>query len=140
MPLRKTVVALLLALGIAGCACPLINSNITVKQHMHAVTIPASNIVFAVASEAPKDDAEWENVRVNALALIDSGEWLLESAPTVDSQIWRQSAKDLIDAANAAVRAAEAKDTDNASVAGNTLYEACESCHASYLNTPVSTN
>lgn len=138
MQLRKSLVALLL-LGLASCASPLIASNTTVKQHMQEVIIPASNAVFAVAGEAPKDDAEWENVRVNALALVDSGEWLLAYPPTLESKIWRQSAKDSIDAANAAVKAAEAKDSDNVAVAGNTLYEACESCHASYLNKPVST-
>jgi|APLak6261659701_1056019.scaffolds.fasta_scaffold07913_2 cytochrome c556 len=138
MSLRRIIVALL-ALGIASCAHLFTGSNATVKQHMQEVTIPASNTVFAVAGEAPKDDAEWKIVRASALALAESGQWLLDNAPKADSQIWRKTAKDLADAAKAAALAAEAKDSDNVSVAGNTLYEACESCHASYLNKPVPT-
>jgi len=138
MSLRKTIVALL-ALEIASYGQFLTASNATVKQHMQEITVPASNAVFAVAGEAPKNDAEWKTVRTNALALVESGQWLLDNAPTADSQIWRKATKNLADAAKAAALAAKAKDTDNVSVAGNTLYEACESCHASYLKKPVST-
>lgn len=136
MPFRKTIAAFL-ALGIASCAHLLTGPDATVKQHMQEVTVPASDAVFAVAGETPKDDAGWKNVKTSALALADSGQWLLDNAPTADPQIWRKTAKDLADAAKAAALAAEIKDSDNVSAAGNTLYEACESCHASYLKKPT---
>lgn len=134
-----TIIAIL-PLGLANCACPLIQSGTTVKRHMQEVAVPASNAVFAVAGETPKDDAEWKNVRANALAVVDSGEWLLDYPSTGDSQVWRQAAKNLADAAKAAATAADAKDADNVATAGNRLYEACESCHASYLNKPASSS
>ncbi len=107
---------------------------------MQEITIPASNVVFAVAGTEPKDDNEWKNVRANALVLVDSGEWLLAYPAKANQQPWQEAARNMLDAAKKAALAAEAKQAENVADAGNSLYEACESCHATYLNKPASHN
>ena len=109
----------------------------TVKQVMLGITIPASNAVFAVAGEAPADDAGWQAVEASALAVAESGNLLLMKPRAVDEQDWRQYSYALIDAGTRAAEAARAKDADKASVAGDDMYNACEQCHAKYMPKPA---
>lgn len=135
---RLLTLIAMLPLGLANCAHPLIQSGATVQQHMQQVTVPAANTVFAVAGTEPKDDNEWATVKTHALALEDSGAWLLAYPAQVDQQRWQEAAGNMRDAAKKAAIAADAKDADSVISAGNTLYEACESCHAVYLTQPAS--
>jgi len=105
----------------------------TVKQVMLGITIPASNAVFAVAGEAPKDDAGWQAVEASALAVAESGNLLLMKPRAVDDQEWKQYALALVDAGAKAAEAARAKDADRTSIAGDDLYNTCEQCHAKYM-------
>lgn len=105
----------------------------TVKQVMLGITVPASNAVFAVAGEAPADDAAWQAVEASALAVAESGNLLLMKPRAVDAQEWQQFAIALIDAGARAAEAARAKDVEKTSVAGDDMYNVCEQCHAKYL-------
>jgi hypothetical protein len=108
----------------------------TVKQVMLGITIPASNAVFAVAGEAPKDDAGWQAIEASALAVAESGNLLLMKPRAVDDKEWKQFALALVDAGAKAAEAARAKDADKASTAGDDLYNTCEQCHAKYMPKP----
>ena len=108
----------------------------TVKQVMHAITIPASNAVFAVAGEAPADDAAWQAVEAHALAVAESGNLLLMKPRLIDENEWKQYALALVDAGARAAEAARAKDADKTSLAGDDMYGVCEQCHAKYLPKP----
>ena len=105
----------------------------TVKQVMLGITIPASNAVFAVAGEAPADDAGWQAVEASALAVAESGNLLLMKPRAVDDREWKQYALALVDAGARAAEAARAKDAEKTSVAGDDMYNACEGCHAKYM-------
>src|SRR5688572_27248031 len=76
----------------------------TVKQVMLGITVPASNAVFAVAGEAPADDAGWQAVEASALAVAESGNLLLMKPRTHDDAEWKQHALALVDAG---IKAAE---------------------------------
>lgn len=108
----------------------------TVKQIMLGITIPASNTVFAVAGEAPVDDAGWQAVEASALAVAESGNLLLMKPRAVDDHEWRQYALALVDAGARAADAARAKDAEKTSLAGDDMYNTCEQCHAKYLPKP----
>lgn len=112
-------------------------TNVEVKTHMKDVTVPASNTVFAVANETPKNNEEWRNVNANALALVESGKWLLKTL-FENEPIWKQATEQMMNAAKSVTKAVETKDTEKAIDAGNALYAACEACHAVYLNKSVS--
>jgi hypothetical protein len=108
----------------------------TVKQVMLGITVPASNAVFAVAGEAPANDAAWQAVEASALAVAESGNLLLMKPRAVDDQEWRQYAIALIDAGARAAEAARAKDAEKTGTAGDDMYNVCEQCHAKYMTKP----
>jgi hypothetical protein len=108
----------------------------TVKQVMLGITIPASNAVFAVAGEAPADEAGWQAVEVSALAVAESGNLLLMKPRAVDDQQWKQFALALVDAGSKAAEAARAKNAEQTGVAGDDMYNVCEQCHAQYMKKP----
>jgi hypothetical protein len=108
----------------------------SVKQVMLGITIPASNVVFAVAGEEPKDEVAWQSVEASALAVAESGNLMLMKPRLIDSQEWKQYALALVDVGVRAAEAARARDVDRTSLAGDDMYEVCERCHAKYLPTP----
>jgi hypothetical protein len=108
----------------------------TVKQVMAGITVPASNAVFAVAGEAPADDAGWQSVETSALTVAESANLLLIKPRAIDDQEWRQYSLALIDAGLKAAQAAQAKNADAVSIAGDDMYNVCEQCHAKYKKKP----
>jgi hypothetical protein len=108
----------------------------TVKQVMLGITVPASNAVFAVAGEAPKDDAGWQAVEASALAVAESGNLLLMKPRAIDDPEWKQFALALVDAGAKAAEAARSKDAEKTGIAGDVMYNVCEQCHAKYLPKP----
>jgi hypothetical protein len=108
----------------------------TVKQVMTGITVPASNAVFAVAGEAPADDAGWQAVEASALAVAESGNLLLMRPRAPDDQQWREFALALVDVGVKAAEAARSKDAEKTGIAGDDMYSVCEQCHAKYLPKP----
>jgi len=104
----------------------------TVMQVMEAVIIPSSNAIWNVSAKAPKGDDEWVMVRNNALALAEAGNLLMIEGRAKDQDAWMRAAQALIDAGTTAFHAAEAKDVDAVTAAGDTIYNACEGCHMQY--------
>ena len=108
-----------------------------VRQVMLGITVPASNVVFAVAGEAPKDEAGWEHVEASALAVAESGNLLLMKPRAKDEPEWKQFALALVEAGTKAAAAARTKNAENTGTAGDDLYNTCEQCHAKYLPKPA---
>jgi len=106
-----------------------------IKQLMLSSVVPASNAVFAVANEAPKDTAGWLTVEKNARALAQNGRQLLQMSPP-NGEEWLKQARLLFDAASEAAAATTASDADKVSDAGNAIYETCAACHKIYLLSP----
>jgi hypothetical protein len=104
----------------------------TIMQIMEAVIIPSSNAIWNVPAEAPKSDEDWATVRNNALALAEAGNLLMIGDRAKDQDAWMKASQALIDAGTTAFRAAEAKDLDAITAAGDGIYNACEGCHMQY--------
>lgn len=117
----------------AAPAGPTFEPVATVKQVMQAITVPASNIVFGVAAEAPADDAGWLNVENGALAVAESANLLMMEPRAIDQQTWRQHALEMLEAAKDAAEAARSRDSEKLSEISNMLYETCEGCHRQYM-------
>lgn len=100
---------------------------------MKTMTIPFSNAVFEAASEAPKDDAAWETVRGQAVALAEAGNLLMLGSRAKDRAAWMKFSRAQVDAAETVARAAAAKNADQLSTAADALYETCANCHKDYL-------
>lgn len=108
-----------------------------VRQLMQSTTVPASNVVFAVADQVPADEAGWQQVRTSAQGLVDVGVRLQVGARGERKDDWTRFAQAMVVGADQAAKAAAGHDVDALTAAGNRLYEACEACHRVFLNTPA---
>jgi cytochrome c556 len=105
----------------------------TVGEIMQLMTIPLSNAVFEAGGEPPKDDKSWDEVRGKAIALAESGNLLMIGSRAKDRAAWMKFSRAQVDAAEAAAKAAAAKNGDQLSAASDALYETCAACHKVYL-------
>ncbi len=114
----------------------------SVRQIMSGIVAPASAVVYgAVATtvtakgmeeKVPANDAEWARVADSAAALAESGNLLLMGGRAVDQGDWATISRALIEAADTALKAAEAKSADGVLEAGGAINETCDNCHAKY--------
>ena len=105
----------------------------TSQELMHAIVIPSSDVVFKLAGEQPKSDDDWQKVRFQALALAESGNLLMMPGRGPDSTTWNQMSIAMMDAASAAVKAADSKNIEALDTASNAIYESCDTCHNKYM-------
>jgi cytochrome c556 len=105
----------------------------TPRELMLAIIIPSSKVVFTLAGDVPKDAEQWQEVRLQALALAESANLLMMPGRGPDTGAWNHTAKLLLDAASAAVKAADARNADALDSASNAIYESCDSCHNKYM-------
>src|SRR5580692_9315613 len=110
----------------------------SVKQLMLDLIYPSSNdILLAIYRAGPKDDGpkrdkDWALVRRSAVALAESGNLLMMRGRARDQTDWMKDAKLLVDAGNAAYKAAQAKDADALAALAGALDASCTTCHKQY--------
>lgn len=110
--------------GVKGVATPM--------QIMKTMTIPFSDVVFMAGSEPPKDQKGWTQVQEQAIALAEAGNLLMVGGRSKGAA-WMRMARAQVDAAEAAAKAAAAKNGDRLSSAADALYETCANCHKQYM-------
>ena len=131
----KCGVVLLLCGSIVSAQAPFdpIPPAASVKQLMLDLIHPSSNdILLAIYRGGPKDDAEWAAVRRAALTLAESGNLLMLQGRARDTGDWMKDAKLLVDAGNAAYKAAQAKDGNALAGLAGAVDASCTSCHKQY--------
>jgi len=101
-------------------------------QLMRAFIIPSSDVLFNVGLEPPKDAAGWTAIENHALILAEAGN-LLMMAPRAKDDVWMKESQALVEAGEAALKAAQAKNVDQLSMIADQMLEVCERCHAKYL-------
>lgn len=106
----------------------------TIKQLMTVLVVPSSDVVFNAASDPPKTDQQWTVVWNNALAVAESGNLLMIGPRARDGATWMKMARAQVDAAQAALKAAEAKNVEELATAGDQIYETCAACHERYMD------
>jgi cytochrome c553 len=105
----------------------------SVKQLMLDLIHPSSNdILLAIYRGGPKDDQEWAAVRRAAVTLAESGNLLMMRGRARDQADWMKDAKLLVDAGNAAYKAAQAKDGSALAALAGSLDASCTTCHKQY--------
>ena len=88
----------------------------------------------------PKSNEEWTAARNHAVALAESGNLLMMVPRAKDGDEWMKRSRELIDQAERAIKAADAKNADELFTVGGDIYEACSNCHQKYLETIVNAN
>ena len=131
--LIATVVMVLVATTVTAPQEPP-QAPATIKVIMATMTVPSSEVIFAAVSEPPTADLQWEAVLNSAITLAESGELLMTVGRTRDNAIWIAMSRALVTRARAAQTAAEARNIDALSKAGDDLYQTCKACHASYMD------
>jgi cytochrome c556 len=105
----------------------------SVKQLMLDLIHPSSNdILLTIYRGGPKDDKEWAAMRRAALTLAESGNMLTMQGRSRDRENWMKDAKLLVDAGNAAYKAAQAKDANALAALAGALDASCTTCHKQY--------
>lgn len=142
--IRSSFIAALGAAAAIAAACsmqPSYQPVATIEQIMEASVEPASNAVFDAAAwvngvqvGGPKTEDEWKMVQANALMLVEAGNLLLMGPRMKDQAGWVVRTQAMMDAANEAARAADAKNTEAIFNAGTKIYLACKGCHLQYIN------
>jgi hypothetical protein len=105
----------------------------TVKEVMTTMTIPASDAIFAAASDPPASAEQWADVRKSAVTLAESGRLLTSGALARDKAAWMDMAGALVKEAEATVKVAEARDREALEKASDRVYTTCETCHERYM-------
>jgi mono/diheme cytochrome c family protein len=105
----------------------------SVMDVMKTMTIPFSDAVFEAGAEPPKNDAAWEAVRGQAVALAEAGNLLMIGSRVRDRAAWMTLSRAQVDAADAAAKAAAAKNAEQLAAAADAVYETCAACHKDYL-------
>jgi hypothetical protein len=100
---------------------------------MTTMTIPASDAIFAAASEPPASAEGWAALRNSAAKLAESGRMLTTAALAKDTTAWREMARNLVSEAEATVRIADAKNREALEKASDSVYATCKPCHDRYI-------
>jgi cytochrome c553 len=119
--------------SVIASAAPTTTARASLKYVMVKIIEPASNGVFYISRQPPKNDDEWKVLQGQALMLSEIATSLTTPARAKDKQQWMQDAKLLLDAANVAYAAANAKDTAALEDLNDQLYTACKNCHEHYF-------
>jgi len=114
----------------------------SVKQIMIGITNPSAYVVYeAVGTKntakgieeiAPQTDEDWAKVESAAAAVAESGNLILTGNRAIDKGDWVKMTHDMMDKAQLAMKAAQAKDKDKIVETGGDLNTTCDNCHAKY--------
>ena len=131
--MRKLAVFLLA--GVATAQAPNAFQPVaTTMDLMKAMIVPASDVLFNAADDAPKNDEGWGKLRYQALLLIESGNLMMLEGRARDQDQWMKDTRGQMDAAQLALKAIAAKDLDKlVGDAGTAIVESCQSCHLHYM-------
>lgn len=152
MTIKLLAAASLIAGGMFGCSAPAqpkYDTQTSVAEFMGHVMDPAADAVwtragYVVTAEGetelfPKTDEEWEAVEVGAYTLIEAGNTLLLPGRLRDEPQWAASVAQLAAAARQTQAAALAKDKDAVFAGGAAIFQACLSCHSTFVTPPAPT-
>jgi hypothetical protein len=110
---------------------------------MIGIIDPAADVIWQSVStivtregridRVPSTDEEWEELRLNAMVLIESGNLLLIEGRVAVLEAWPVFSQGLIDTGLDTIKAVDARDPDEILAVGERIYNACVACHQNYL-------
>jgi hypothetical protein len=80
----------------------------------------------------PKTAEEWTAIRNASVLIAESGNLLMMVPRAKDGRDWMQYSRELIDASETAIRAADARDPNRLFEAGGLINDKCMQCHEHY--------
>jgi len=93
---------------------------------------PASDAVFYISSRTPTTSEEWMALQAQTLMLAESANLLMMPDRALDQDRWMTDAMLMLEAGEAAYRAAKDRDVPGLEAVSDALYESCTTCHRDY--------
>jgi hypothetical protein len=104
----------------------------TMSELMVDIVYPASDAVFYIATRTPESSEEWMVLQGQTLMLAESANLLMMPDRARDPDQWMRDARLMLDAGEAAYRAAKDRDVAALEALSDALYESCVTCHRHY--------
>lgn len=104
----------------------------TMSELMVDVIYPTSDAVFYIATRTPTTSEEWTVLQGQTLMLAESANLLMMPERARDLDQWMRDARLMLDAGEAAYRAAKDRSVEDLEAVSDALYESCVSCHQHY--------
>jgi len=144
--MRAIFLGTITSLMVAGCGLestgPPFKPVADVSQLMAKIIDPAADVVWdavgtiiskeGVEDWYPDTEEKWLIVEGSAMTIAESGNLLMLGDRVRDQGLWMQKAQALVDAGMLAYEAAESRNVDSLFEIGETVYNACDSCHSVY--------
>lgn len=127
----RAIVLLFLA-GAVLAQAPAYQPVASVAQIMLAMSYPASDAIFYVERNPPKNDNDWEALGRQGLLVAESGNLLMMPGRARDQGKWIDDARLMVQAGAAAFKAARAKDLQAVLALNSQLEASCVTCHQDY--------
>lgn len=103
----------------------------TMSELMIHMIYPTSDAIFYISSRTPTTDEAWGQLQAKTLTLAEAANLLMMPGRTRAGQ-WNRDARQMLDAASGAFKAAKAKNVEGVESVSDQLYESCVSCHKAY--------
>jgi cytochrome c556 len=141
---RTLVPFLLVAAAIAQAPSYTPKPYGNLKQVMRSVALPNSNIIFAIQSQPPKTDMDWQTVVNAAVAIEETSNLIMipgrirsngQPVP-VQAADYAKFAAALAPAGRECLKAALIKNKDAIGNCTDILSGACDNCHKVYRDQP----
>src|SRR6266571_1599723 len=120
-----SLVMVLILTGPTLAQAPSVEPVGTMSQLMVEIIYPTSDDIFYIGRTPPSSDREWASIERSALILAESGNLLMMPGRARDQGDWIKDSKMLVDAGNAAFKAAKAKDMEAELALNEQLVAAC---------------
>jgi hypothetical protein len=136
------ILAALCAAACGGPSPPPMKPVADVKQLMQFVVEPAADLYWdgvgtiidqsGITEIKPETQGEWDALVNSAYVIAESGNLLMLGARPKDGGEWMQMSRQLVDAGERAIRAAESHNPQAVFDVGAEVYDVCTNCHAKY--------
>jgi len=93
---------------------------------------PAGDAVFYIETRTPTTSDEWTALQGQTLMLAETANLLMMPGRARDEEQWMADAKLLLEAGEAAYRAAKDRNVEGLIAVNDALYESCVTCHQHY--------
>lgn len=104
----------------------------TMSDLMVKIIYPTSDAILYITTRTPTDEAGWNELQGKALMLAHSANLMMLPFYARDNDQWMRDSKLMLDAGEAAYKAALAKDVDALAELNDPLYQSCVTCHLHY--------
>jgi hypothetical protein len=102
------------------------------SELMVDILYPAGDAVFYIQTRTPTNSEEWALLQMQTLMIAETANLLMMPGRARDQDQWMADAQLMLDAGEAAYRAAKDRDVDALVELNDPLYMSCVTCHEHY--------